>query len=83
MPRKNWNPAAVKPSKTASTQDDCPLFKLAAETRNQIYELVFAVELGEDGSRELEDTSESNALTRTCQQIYDESQKTYKRAKRI
>jgi hypothetical protein len=73
MPRKNWNPAAVKPSRTANTQDDCPLFKLAAETRNQIYELVFAFELGEDGSHELEDTSESNALSRTCQQIYGES----------
>jgi hypothetical protein len=82
MPRKNWNPAAVKPSKTVNTQDDCPLFKLAAETRNQIYELVFAFELGEDGSYEIEDTSESNALSRTCQQIYSESRIMHREAYR-
>jgi hypothetical protein len=80
MPPKKWNPAAIRPSKIANTQDDCPLFKFAAETRNQIYELVFVVELKEDGSVEFEDTTASNALTRTCQQIYNESRGLHREA---
>jgi hypothetical protein len=70
----------INPSNTANTQDDCPLFKLAAETRNQTYELIFAVEPKEDGSVELDDTTASNALTRTCQQIYNESRKVHELA---
>jgi hypothetical protein len=70
----DWNlstSAMINPSKTADAQDDCILFKLAAETRNQIYELVFTIKLKEDGSVELDDTIANNALTRTCQQIYN------------
>ena len=87
MPPEVSNPATsaemVNPSKTASTQDDCPLFKLAAETRNEIYELVYAIETKEDGSIELDDTTGSNALARTCQQIYYESRGLHKEAYRL
>jgi hypothetical protein len=70
----------IKPSKPANTQDDCPLFKLAAETRNAIYALVFATETQEDGSVKLDDIPADNALTRTCQQIHLESHKMHKLA---
>jgi hypothetical protein len=69
--------------KEKDTQDECLLFKLAAETRNEIYALVFPVGPKKDGGIELNNHSAEDALTRTCQQIYDESQKMYKRAKRI
>jgi hypothetical protein len=69
--------------KEKDTQDECLLFKLAAETRNEIYALVFPVGPKKDGGIELNNHSGEDALTRTCQQIYDESQKMYKRAKRI
>jgi hypothetical protein len=86
MPAKVSNPATsakmVNPSKPASIQDDCPLFKLAAETRNKIYELVYAIETNEDGSVELNETLASNALTGTCQQIYNESRKIHEFAYR-
>jgi hypothetical protein len=80
----NSSPAATAkmmiPSKPANTQDDCPLFKLAAETRNAIYALVFATETQEDGSVKLDDIPADNALTRTCQQIHIESHKMHKLA---
>lgn len=65
----------LNPSKALNVQDGCCLFKLAAETRNHIYELVFTIDTNEDGNIELnEDTViPSNALIRTCQQIYSES----------
>ena len=70
------------PSKAASAHDGCHLFKLAAETRNQIYELVFTIETNEDDSISLnEDTMvPSNALTGTCQQIYNESREMWRAA---
>jgi hypothetical protein len=80
MPPEPPDPEAIKPSKTANTQNHCPLFKLAAETRNEIYALVFAVETMEDGSIELDDTPASSTLTRTCQQIYNESRLMHKAA---
>jgi hypothetical protein len=73
---------SIKPSRTNNTQDDCPLFKLAAETRNEIYAIVFSAKTREDGSMKLEDVLESNALTRTCQQIYAESHKMHQLANR-
>ena len=70
------------PSKAASAHDGCHLFKLDAETRNQIYELVFTIETNEDDSISLnEDTMvPSNALTGTCQQIYNESREMWRAA---
>lgn len=71
----------IKPSKPADAQNDCPLFKLAAETRNKIYALVFAVETKEDGSVQLDDSAiGSDALVRTCQQIYSESHRMHQLA---
>jgi hypothetical protein len=86
MSLKGTSPAAntemIKPSKPANTQDDCPLFKLAAETRNQIYQLLFtkeSIKTNKDGSIDLngDTVAPSNALLRTCQQIYNESHKVY------
>jgi hypothetical protein len=66
--------AMASPSTAFKAQAGCPLFKLAAETRNQIYELVFTIETNEDGHVELSKaTAPSNALAGTCQQIYNES----------
>ena len=71
----NWNPAAVNPSRPANTQNHCPLFKLAAETRNEIYELVYAVMEGDRRPRtpRLNPTRHSSrqsaaigAITRLC-----------------
>ena len=76
---------SIDPSRTTSLQNDCPLFKLAAKTRNQIYELVFAaVETNDDGAIDLAEAASlpSNALTATCQQIYNESHKVFKLAYR-
>ena len=74
--RSNQHPpetAMIKPLRALNAQADCPLFKLAAETRNQIYELVFTIETNEDGDVELSKaTAPSNALPGTCQQIYNE-----------
>ena len=72
-------------SKEVDAQSDCPLFKLAAETRNQIYELVYATETNEDGAVELSKTTPpppSKALTMTCQQIHREAHTMYKAAYR-
>ena len=66
--------------KEKDAQNECPLSKLAAETRNDIYALVFTIERQEDGSVKLEKIPADNALTRTCQQIYDESHKMYELA---
>jgi hypothetical protein len=83
MPPRKSSPPITKPSKTANTQDDCPLFRLAAETRNEIYALVFTIgtaETNEDGSIDLNEHTvvPSNALLRTCQQIYNESRGLYR-----
>jgi hypothetical protein len=67
--------------KKKDAQDDCLLFKLAPETRNEIYALVFAIKTQDDGSVKIEDMPD-HALTRTCQQIYDESHKMYKSTSR-
>jgi len=67
----------INPSRALDAQHDCHLFKLAAETRNQIYDLVFSFEseMDEEGDIELNKSTAapSNALTRTCQQIHNES----------
>jgi hypothetical protein len=64
----------LKPSRALNAQHGCLLFKLAAETRNQIYELVFTIETNDDGDVELSKaTAPSNALTGTCQQVHNES----------
>jgi hypothetical protein len=64
----------MKPSRALNAQADSPLFKLAAETRNQIYELLFTIETNEYGDVELSKaTAPSNALAGTCQKIYNES----------
>jgi hypothetical protein len=67
----------INPSRALNVQDGCCLFKLAAETRNQIYELVFSptTEKDEEGNIELSKApaAPSNALVGTCQQIYNES----------
>jgi hypothetical protein len=68
--------------KERDAQKECPLFKFAPETRNEIYALVFAAKTQEDGSLKLEKVPADNALTRTCQQIYDESHKMYELASR-
>jgi hypothetical protein len=74
----------ISPSKVLDTQSDCILFKLAAETRNQIYDLVYATETNEDGAVELNEATMSPCkdLILTCQQIYNESRKMYKAAYR-
>ena len=71
----------VAPSKEMNSQDHCPLFKLAAETRNGIYALVFALEK-QDGTLELENVPTSGALTGTCQQVRNESLAMHKSAHR-
>jgi len=67
----------INPLRALNAQDGCHLFKLAAETRNQIYDLVFSFEseMDEEGNIELNKSTAapSNALTRTCPQIYNES----------
>jgi hypothetical protein len=75
----------LNPSRSLSAQNGCPLFKLAAETRNQIYDLVFSFESekDEEGYINIElstATAPSNALTRTCQQIHNENHKMFKLA---
>jgi hypothetical protein len=85
LPQEPLRPApTMTPSrvKEKGAQSECPLFKLAPETRNEIYALVFAVKTEEDGSVKLEKIPADNALTRTCQQIYDESHKMYELASR-
>jgi hypothetical protein len=74
----------INPSRALNAQNGCHLFKPAAETRNQIYELLFTIETNEDGSIEInQDTvAPSNALARTCQQIYNESHAMFKLASR-
>jgi hypothetical protein len=74
----------ITPSKAADAQSDCILFKLAAETRNQIYDLVYATETNDDGAVELNGTTRSPCkdLILTCQQIYNESRKMYEAAYR-
>jgi hypothetical protein len=72
----------IDPSKSADAQGDCILFKLAAETRNQIYELVFLIEPKKDGGIKLEKPPAGSALTMTCQQIYNGSHKMYSWATR-
>ena len=69
----------INPSKIADAQGDCILFKLAAETRNQIYDLVYATETDKDGAVELNETTlpPCKDLLLTCQQIYNESHKVY------
>lgn len=64
----------------ANPQNDSPLFRLAAETRNQIYELVYASATNEDGSIELNEATAppSKALTLTCRQINYEAHEMYK-----
>jgi hypothetical protein len=83
MYHRHLSDLAKTRAKEKDAQDECPLFKLAAETRNEIYALVFPVGPKKDGSIELKDHPGEDALTRTCQQIYDESQRMYKRAERI
>jgi hypothetical protein len=78
-PAPTMTPSRVK---VKDAQSECPLFKLAPETRNEIYALVFAVKTQEDGSVELANFTTDNALTRTCQQIYDESHKMYQSTSR-
>jgi len=71
----------IDPSKNMNAQNDCPLFQLAAETRNQIYELVSAdVETDADSHVDLGKATvlPSVALTVTCQQIYNESHAMFK-----
>jgi hypothetical protein len=76
-PRRRRKTTMINPSKALNVQDGRYLFKLAAETRNQIYELVFSLESekDEEGNIELSrpTAAPSNALIRTCQQIYNES----------
>lgn len=75
----------VNPSKEADPQSDCPLFKLAAETRNQIYELVYATKTSEDGAVELHKTTApppSKAPTMACKQTYNKAHAMYKAAYR-
>jgi len=74
----------INPSKALDAQSDCVLFKLAAETRNQIYDLVYATETNKDGAVELNEATMSpcKALILTCQQIYNESRKVYEAAYR-
>jgi hypothetical protein len=71
----------ANPSRALNNQEGCRLFKLAAETRNQIYELVFTIETNEDGHVELNEASiPSNALARTCQLIHNESNAMFRAA---
>jgi hypothetical protein len=74
----------IKPSKALDAQSGCNFFKLAAETRNQIYDLVYAAETNKDGAIELNETTAPpcRGLLMTCQQIYNESRKVYKAAYR-
>jgi hypothetical protein len=74
----------INPSKTADAQGDCILFRLAAETRNQIYDLVYATETIKDGTAELNETTlpPCKDFLLTCQQVYDESRKVYEAAYR-
>jgi hypothetical protein len=77
----------VNPTKAADAQDACPLFKkLAPETRNQIYSLVFAAETSkeDDGSIELNESTAppSKNIIMTCQWVHYEAQAMYKAAYR-
>ena len=74
----------INPSKTADAQGDCILFKLTAETRKQIYDLVYAAETDKDGAVELNEATlpPYKDLLLTCQQVYNESRKVYKAAYR-
>jgi hypothetical protein len=74
----------VNPSKPADTQGNCIFFKLAAETRNQIYGLVYATDTNEDEAVELNETTFSPCkdLLLTCQEVHNESRKMYQAAYR-
>jgi hypothetical protein len=77
----------VNPTKEADAQDACPLFKkLAPETRNQIYSLVFAAETDKEdgGSIELNRSTAppSKNIIMTCQLIRHEAHAMYKAAYR-
>jgi hypothetical protein len=72
----------AKATKEASAQDACPLFKLAPETRNQIYSLVFAAETNKEDDESIE-LNESTAppskdIILTCQLIRHEAEAMYK-----
>jgi hypothetical protein len=72
----------VKSTQEASAQDACPLFKLAPETRNQIYSLVFAAETKQEDDESIElvrsTASPSKGIIMTCQLIRHEAQAMYK-----
>jgi hypothetical protein len=69
--------------KEVNTQGACPLFKLTAELRNEIYFLVFTAETNaDDDSVELNEraATPSMSLTMTCQVIRSETRAMYKAA---
>jgi len=72
----------VKSTQEASAQDACPLFKLAPETRNQIYTLVFAAETNQEDNESIElirsTATPSKGIIMTCQLIRHEAQAMYK-----
>lgn len=71
------------PSMVWQMQQECPLFSLSAEPRNEIYWLVFAVKNSPDEPINLKATEPPTSnLSTTCQRIHQESQGLYHRARR-
>lgn len=62
-------------------QHNSPLFKLAPELRNTIYNLVFSTTSNDEGTIDFDDTTPpAKALISTCQLLYQESHGIYKTA---
>jgi hypothetical protein len=73
----------ARPSQPFNPQSNCLMFqKLPAEVLDQIYALVFTVETSEDGSIELNATTQPpyKDLTLTCQKLRNETRAMYRAA---